>query len=167
MLTRAPNIGNPLPTVLRSNTKEVLKIVLVDHLIENDVKVQKVTVDGKFAWDLASKMTAYEEWWSQLKSQDELEGVPFFKDMISHLKSQFRKDGAWLEKKIKARKKELEEEANSKESKVLSQKTIINAPVTRKSLKKPIQPPAKRQKKDVQDDRTESENHEPPQIMDD
>ena len=64
MLTRAPNIGNPLPTVLRSNTKEVLKIVLVDHLIEKDLKVQKITVDGKFAWDLASKMTDYEEWWS-------------------------------------------------------------------------------------------------------
>jgi len=82
MDTRTPKIGNPLPTVLRTNTKEVLKIVLVDHLIEKDLKVQKIIIDGKFAWDLVPKMTAYEEWWNQLKSQEDLESVPFFKDMI-------------------------------------------------------------------------------------
>ena len=165
MDTRTPKVGNPLPTVLRSNTKEVLKIVLVDHLIDKDIKVQKITVDGKFAWELVPKMTSYEEWWSQLKSQDDLESVPFFKDMILHLKNQFRKDGAWLEKKIKARKKELEEEADSKESKILSQKTILNAPVTRKTKAKNIQPLAKRQRREAPEDRTESEYQEPAQII--
>ena len=73
MDTRTPKLGNPLPTVLRSNTKEVLKIVLVDHLIDKDIKVSKITVDGKFAWELVPKMTSYEEWWCQLKSQEDLE----------------------------------------------------------------------------------------------
>ena len=55
------------------------------------------------------------------------------------------------------RKKELSEEANSKESKPLSQETIGNAPVTRKSLKKPTKPASKRMRKEVPDDQTVSE----------
>lgn len=111
-------------------------------------------------------MKPFEASWGLIESQDHLEQLPFYDDLLKHLKYQFRSNGTWIEKKISTRKRERSEEARSRESKPQSQEVNITAPATRKTKSKTIQPAAKRQKREDPGEQTISEQHDPPQITD-
>ena len=79
--------------------------------------------------------------------------------MKSLLRNQFRNHGKWLDANIELRKQEKSDEARSKDS--LSRGVTAKGPtkVPQKSFKKPIEPIAKRHKKE-DDDHTISDNQE-------
>ena len=86
-------------------------------MVDNDYLAADVGVDPQLAFDLVPYLQGFDRKWILVKSQEGLEKAPFFKDMMSHLRNQFRQDGQWLDKKIETRKRERSEEVQSKEAK--------------------------------------------------
>ena len=154
------------PEALSHQTKELTKIVLIDYLLNRGWWAADVRLDAEFAWELIPLLAEYDVQWKEIESKDDLLAQPYFKELLNHIGAQLRNNGKWLNKKITDRKKELSQEAQSKESQLISEEPPVNVPVTRKSKAKLAPPPAKRQKRDLPDDRILSEQHESPQIMD-
>ena len=117
------------PDTLTALSKEIIKVALVDYLIDRGLQGCDVTADTDFAWNLVPYIAVYETWWKNFDSVKELEAATLFPDYIRHLKNQMRSNGMGLDKKIEARKTEQEEEVPSKDSQVISTKI----PTTRKA----------------------------------
>ena len=130
-------------------------------MIEKDLHAADVRVGGALLWDLVPYLIPYEAWWKDVESQSHLESLPFFTDMLRLLKLRFRR-AETVDEEIAKKKKEREEEAQSKVSQTQSEETATKVPKTRKiNRKKNDQPPAKRQKVEVPDDRILSEQELP------
>ena len=126
-------------------------------MVDNNYKTSDVFVDSGLALDLIPYLSGFDSKWNGVESQVQLEKALFFKDLMSHLRNQFRKHGKWLDEKIQARKQERSEEAHSKGNKKSQGSSKGKTTNGQKSLKKAVG--SKRQKiKDQDDDRTVSEN---------
>ena len=110
-----------LTDTLKPQKKEVIKIVLIDTMIHRGWWAADLKIDAELAWDLVALLGEFDKEWKEIESKEDLQAQPFFKDMIGHLKYLIRNNGTWLNKKIKDKKKELSQEAESKESKPVSE----------------------------------------------
>ena len=104
-------------------------------MIEKDLHAADVRVGGALAWALIPYLIPYEVWWNQVESQAHLKSLPFLSDLLRHLKLRFRRDET-VDEEIAKKKKEREEEAQSKISQTQSDQTTAKIPKTRKSKKK-------------------------------
>ena len=84
--------------------------MLINYMIEKDLHAADVRVGGALAWALVPYLIPYETWWRDIESQAHLESLPFFSDMLRHLKLRFRRDET-VDEEIAKKKKEREEEA--------------------------------------------------------
>ena len=65
-------------------------LCLHDFMVDNDYLAADVGVDPQLAFDLVPYLQGFDRKWTLVKSQEGLEKAPFFKEMMSHLRNQFR-----------------------------------------------------------------------------
>lgn len=85
-------------------------------MIENDFTAHDVVPDALLVQDLVPLMAVVNKEWIGLEDVSSLDGTSFMKGVLSHMRNQFRKDGAWLNRKLAAEKQTRSDEARSKES---------------------------------------------------
>ena len=76
-----------LPDTLKPQTKNVLKIILIDHLIDKGWWAADLKVDAELAWDLVQLLAEYDAQWKEIESKKDLQAQPFFKELLNHLQA--------------------------------------------------------------------------------
>ena len=75
-----------LSATLKPATKEVIKIILIDYLLERGWWAADVRLDAEFAWELIPHLQEYDKDFREIESKEDLLAQPFFKEFLKHIK---------------------------------------------------------------------------------
>ena len=73
--------------------KHILKIALVEYMVDNNFMSSDVLPDKTLAWNILPFMNEYHDKWFSIETIDAFQTHQCFKEFIKYLKVQFRLDG--------------------------------------------------------------------------
>ena len=95
------DVTNRLHESLQDADRKLIRKVMTDYLIDEDIKATEVTVNPLLLDDILPRLKAESPAWYGLESATELEGSMFQTSLKGHFKNIFRKKGEEFEAAIK------------------------------------------------------------------
>lgn len=95
------DVTNRLNESLQDHDRKLIRKVMMDYLIDEDIKATEVTVNPLLLDDILPRLKAESDVWHGLDSAAGLEGSMFCTSLKGHFKNIFRKKGEEFETAIK------------------------------------------------------------------
>ena len=85
---------------LNREDKEVVKVSLVEYMLKNDYRAIDLAPDLDLCTELLSIIVSFNKEWQGIESNPGFQDSKLAKDMLAHLRNQWRNKGVWLNKKL-------------------------------------------------------------------